>query len=94
MGGMRFFQGFVLGLCLIACAAIPSFNYKFFHLSGNNFAGTLLGPEPKDDVPFSQCAPVNGKQNCVVVFYSELNALIKDYKDTKAKLIACERGKK
>lgn len=88
-----FFAGFALALTLLACAAAPTFNYCFYHLSGNSFAGTLLGPEPKDDVPFERCIPVNGKQQCVVVFYTELNALVKDYKQTKQDLINCQRGK-
>lgn len=90
---MRFLLGFVWGCLLVACAATPVFPYKFFHISGNTFSGTLLGPTDKDDVPFSRCAPVNGVQQCVVVFYSELNALIKDYKQTKADLIACQKGR-
>lgn len=89
---MRFLSGFLVGCSLIACAASPVFNYKFFHISGNNFSGTLLGPTPKDDMPFSSCAPVNGKQQCVVVFYPELKALITDYEQTKSDLISCQRG--
>ena len=88
----QFLAGFILGASLIGCAASPIFPYKFYHLSGNNFTGTLLGPQPSDDVPFSTCKPVGNKQQCVVVFYSELSALIKDYKQTKSDLIACQRG--
>lgn len=87
-----FFAGFALALVLLACAAAPTFNYKFYNISGNSFAGTLLGPTPKDDVPFERCLPVNGKQQCVVVFYTELDALIKDYKTTKQNLIDCQKG--
>lgn len=93
MGMSKFLLGFTLGCSLIACAASPVFPYKFFHLSGNNFAGTLLGKEDKDDLPFERCRPVNGKQQCVVVFYSELNALVADYKKTKSDLIACQKGR-
>lgn len=88
----RFFMGFILGCALIGCAASPIFPYKFYHLTGNSFEGTLLGQTPKDDLPFAQCKPVNGKQQCVVVFYTELTALITDYKQTKSDLIACQRG--
>lgn len=91
---MRFLLGFIMGCSLIACAAAkPIFPYKFFHLSGNNFSGKLLGPKESDDLPFSRCAPVNGKQQCVVVFYPELTALVDDYKKTKQDLIDCQRGK-
>ena len=89
-----FLLGFMAcGFVFMACAATPVFPYKFFHLTGNNFSGTLLGKDSKDDVPFERCRPVNGKQHCVVVFYSELNALISDYKKTKSDLIACEKGR-
>jgi len=90
---MKFFMGFVLGCSLIACAAAPVFPYKFFHLTGNNFAGTLLGPAEGDDIPFRICTPVNGKQQCVVILYSELNKLVVDYKATKQALIDCQRGR-
>lgn len=83
----------LLNVFLVACAASPVFPYKWFHLSGNNFAGTLLGPTDKDDVPFERCRPVNGKQQCVVVFYPELTSLISDYKKTKSDLIACQKGR-
>lgn len=87
-----FFAGFALALVLLACAASPIFPYKFYHLSGNNFAGTLLGPKESDDVPFESCRPVSGKQQCVVVFYPELTAMVKDYKQCKSDLIACQRS--
>lgn len=88
-----FFLGFCLALTLLACAAAPIFPYKFYHLAGNSFSGTLQGPTPKDDIPFERCMPVNGKQQCVIVFYTELSALIKDYKQTKSDLISCQRGR-
>lgn len=88
-----FWGGLILGLALFACASVPVFSYKYFNISGNNFAGTLLGATQQDDVLFSRCAPVNGVQQCVVVFYPVLNALIVDYKQTKSDLIACQKGK-
>ena len=73
---------------LVACGTAPiTFNYKFYHLSGNNYAGTLLGPTKNDDVSFTDCRPSSGKQKCVVVFYTELAKIISDYKETKQKLI-------
>lgn len=88
----QFYWGLALGMTLFACAATPVFSYKYYNISGNSFTGTLLGPTPKDDLPFSQCAPVNGKQQCVVVFYPELQALITDYKTTKSDLIDCQKS--
>jgi hypothetical protein len=81
-----------INVFLIACAAAPVFPYKYFHLSGNNFEGMLLGAQPKDDIPFSECRPVNNKQQCVVVQYPVLGALIKDYKQCKSDLIGCQKS--
>lgn len=88
----RFFAGFFTCACLMACATSPLFSYRFYNITGNPYTGTLLGPDASKDIPFSRCAPVNGVQQCVVVFYTELNALIKDYKQTKVDLIACQKG--
>lgn len=90
---MKFFAGFILGCSLIACAAAPVFPYKYYHVSGNNFAGTLFGPGEKDDLPFLKCKPVGSTQQCVVVFYPELKALVTDYKQTKQDLVDCQRGR-
>ena len=107
MGAMMksFFAGFFLALTLLACAATPTFNYKFYHVTPaavwQTPAAKLLGEKPQDDRALTECAPVpgtdpNGKpivdQRCVVMFYDELRALVTDYKDTKQKLIDCQRG--
>lgn len=92
MGSMKYFIfGISIGLMVTACAGVV-WPYKFYHLSGNNFSGTLLGPKETDDIAFSECRPVNGKQRCVVVFYTELQKLVTDYKQTKQALYDCQRG--
>lgn len=101
----RFIAGFSLGCALIACAATPVFPYHFYHLSPSNAwdlpGGKLLGATPQDDHALSECRPVPGKdpqgkpvtvQRCAVVFYSELNSFISDYKQTKSDLIDCQKG--
>ena len=93
MGYLKFLSGFLFGCALVACGSLPVFPYHYYNISGNSFTGTLLGATPQDDIPFTQCKPVNGVQQCVVVFYPELNALIKDYKQTKSDLISCQHGK-
>lgn len=88
-------MGKIILICaffLIACGAAQiRFPYKFYHLSQNPYTGTLLGPTDKDDKPFTECKPVAGKEKCVVVFYTELTALIKDYKETKQALSDLQR---
>lgn len=83
---------FVCAFFLIACGAAQiRWPYRHYHLSGNPYTGTLLGPTEKEDKPFTECKPVNGKEKCVVVFYTELAALIKDYKETKQALSDLQR---
>lgn len=90
---MRGLSFFILGaIFFTACgSAAIKFQYKYFHLSGNPYTGTLLGPTEKDDIPFTECKPVNNKQKCVVVFYTELTSLIQDYKQTKQELIDLQK---
>lgn len=93
---MKGLKWFILGSVFFfgcATAGVPFF-YRFYHLTGNDFSGTLLGANEKDDEPFTSCKPVNGKQRCVVVFYTELNKLVADYKTTKTALIDCQKGKR
>lgn len=84
------------GICIgaaLATASCASFAFKYYGLDGVSYAdGKLLGPEPKDDLPFSRCEPDPGdKGKCVVMFGSEFFALKLDYQDTKNKLKRCER---
>ena len=84
---------FIIGAVFFtACgSAAVKFNYKFYNLAGNSYSGTLLGPTDKDYLPFTECKPVNNKQKCAVVFYTELAAIISDYKQTKQELIDLQR---
>lgn len=75
-----------------ACgSASVKFPYRWYNLTGNSYVGTLLGPTEKEDLPFTECKPVNNKQKCAVVFYSELAELIQDYKQTKSDLIDLQK---
>lgn len=102
-GSVKIIFAFVLGLTIFtACAAAPIvFPFKWWHVQPSAVwqapSGKLLSEKPEDDKPLSFCMPTKnseGKdvQQCVVMSYAELNALIKDYKDTKQKLIDCQRG--
>lgn len=102
MGKLKFLAGFVFGaMFFVACgvADIP-FKYKFFHISPIQVwdfpNGSLIGDGVRQLL--KDCKPVKnseGKlvQRCVVVFYSELNKLVADYKNTKQQLIDCQRGR-
>jgi hypothetical protein len=103
---MRIFTAFILGaMFFTACgtATVP-FPYKFFHVSPievwDHDEGKLKGADPKFDHDLKDCKPtrLNEKgqliQECVVVFYEELNDLVDDYKTTKQQLIDCQKGKK
>lgn len=93
---------FLLGAVFFAACGTAEirFPYKYFHISPANTweksDGKLLG----DGITYelSKCKPVKnseGKsvQQCVVMFYSELNKAIADYKTTKQQLIDCQRGR-
>lgn len=95
--------GFILGaLFITACGTLGDvkFPYEFFHVSPISTwsapSGQLVGSKVRYDL--KKCAPVKNSQGklvqqCVVVFYSELNKVIADYKNTKQALIDCQRGR-
>lgn len=85
-----FLFGFLSCLFLLGCAG---FSYRYYGLSGVSYeSGILLGPKPKDDIPFSACAPnPENKNPCVVMFAKEFFALKLDYEDTKQKLKECQK---
>jgi hypothetical protein len=87
-----FIFGFLSALFLLGCAG---FSYRYYGVSEVDYEhGTLLGPKPKDDLPFSKCAPSAQTQHpCVVMFTTEFYALRQDYDDLKNRLIACEKAK-
>lgn len=78
---------------LIGCAA---FNYRYYGLGQVVYEhGMLLGPKPKDDLPFSQCAPNATTQHpCVVLFTKDFFAFKQDYEDLQIRLSDCEKAKK
>lgn len=68
-----------------------SFPYRHYGLDAQSYEGTLLGPEPKDDLPLSVCKPddqVQGK--CIVVLAAEWFRLKQEYLDMQSRLKACE----
>jgi hypothetical protein len=101
MGRIAFF---ILGAVFyISCATAIKFSYRFYHITPAGVwdypNGRLLGAKESDDYDLSRCKPVrkNEKgqliQECVVVFYTELNKLVAEYKQTKQALIDCQRGR-
>lgn len=84
--------GVLSGCLLMGCA---SFAYRYYGLEGVRYEeGKLLGPVPKEDLPFSSCAPnVESKHPCVLMFAKEFYAFKLDYEDTKQDLETCEREK-
>ena len=80
----------LLLLAIIGCGA--TFPFKHYGLDAQNYDGTLLGPDPKQDLPLSECKPderVRGK--CVVMLSSEFFRMKFNYLDISNRLIACER---
>jgi len=95
MGSLKpkwaFLAGWWVCLILVGCAG---FTFRYYGLEGVRYEdGKLLGAEPKDDLPFSACAPDGRvKQKCVVMFVSEFFKLKTDYEDTKEQLKQCQQG--
>ena len=85
-------KSFTLGIlvCLAACSAA---GFKYYGLDGVDYrSGTLLGPKPKDDLPFYRCEPdASKKHKCVIMFTADFFALKQDYEDVKMRLKACEK---
>jgi len=92
IGRQGLLVGFLFSVLLSACAG---FSYRFYGLDRVDYEqGTLTGPKPKNDLPFSSCAPnAQFKNPCVVMFAPEFFNLKADYEDTKIRLTECERGK-
>jgi hypothetical protein len=81
--------GVVLGILLVGCAGL-AFPYRHYGMDLPEYEGTLLGPSPKFDLPFSLCKPddvVKGK--CVIMFAEEFYKLKTEYKDMARRLRAC-----
>ncbi len=87
----QFLFGFLACLMIVGCAGA---GFRYYGLSAVNYNdGMLLGPKPKDDIPFSACAPVgNDAYPCVVMFSKEFFALKQDYEDTKQRLKECQKS--
>ncbi len=88
----RFVLGFASCLLLVGCTG-ASFPYRYYALDADSYAGSLRGPEPKDDVALSQCAPTEAnKAPCIVMQTDKFLSAKKDYLDMQNRLIECERG--
>lgn len=80
--------GLLFGLVLAGCAG---FQYKYYALDAASYEGALRGPEPKDDLPLTECQPdarVRGK--CVVMLVDEFRAFRIDYDRIKTQLNECQ----
>ena len=98
--GRAFALGFASALALAGCAAMK-FPYHWYGLQPFSYDGTLLGPEPKDDLPLSDCAPeprpspgpspgppANGR--CVVLKSEVFLKLRTDFLELEQRLSDCE----
>ena len=80
----------LLCLILVACAG---FQYTYYGLAPKSYDGTLLGPNPKQDVPFATCSPTpTDVGKCIVMTREEFFKLRLDYSDLQTKLKACQSG--
>lgn len=86
-----FTYGMFVMLCFVACAGL--FPYKHYGLSLAQYTnGKLLGPDPKEDLDISVCAPdaqIKGK--CVVMLSNDFFSMKSDFEQTKQALIDCQK---
>lgn len=67
--------GFVAGFLLIGCVS-ASIGYKYYGLDADSYGGKLLGPKPKDDIPFEVCKPdEQSKGKCAVMLSAEFKSM-------------------
>jgi hypothetical protein len=84
-------RGLLLACVLGLLGCGTTFNYRYYGLEADSYGGKLLGPKPKDDIPFSVCAPdEHDKGKCAVILRAELEKLMRDYADMRERLKACE----
>ena len=98
-----FALGILAGFALAGCAGF--FPYKYYGMHLESYEGSLLGPKPKDDLPFTVCEPdptpsviPSGPQpkpnrgKCVVMLSDEFFAMKQDMLETKKRLVECEHA--
>ena len=85
-------KGFALGVfCCIVLFGCTGFSVKYFGLDSVDYSrGKLLGPEPKDDMPFYACAPTDARHKCVVMFSNDFFKFKQEFIDMQNKLKECE----
>jgi hypothetical protein len=91
MGLMKRFAMVAALLSVGAASCASTFPYRWFGLDAKNYEGTLLGPKPKDDLPFSTCEPDDvTKGNCVVMLVEEFHRMRAKYVELQQRLKSCE----
>jgi hypothetical protein len=88
MGIRSFTLGFVLAMCISACAGVK-FLYKYYVFDYE--AQVLRGPEPKDDLKSNICQITNGEYQCMVMKIGEFYRLKSDYLKMGNRLEELER---
>ncbi len=87
-------KGFYLGFfcCFVLSCATAAFNYKYYGMNLAQYKdGKLLGPEPKDDLPFERCAPTEAdKGPCVVMFREDFFNMKEAYLRNEQALLDCQ----
>lgn len=90
MVNRHFVIGFIACLVLMGCSG---FSYHYYGLDQVDYQqGFMRGPKPKDDLPFSVCAPdASNKFKCVVLLAKDFFAFKQDYEDVKLQLQECQK---
>lgn len=73
-----------------SCAS--TFPYKFYNIELPSYEkGKLIGEDPDDDLPISNCQPdETNKGKCTIFLINEHERFVTDYIETKDRLKQCE----
>lgn len=90
--GVSFVIGVSLATLLWGCVS-AIFPYKYYGIQMATWDGRLLGKTPADDLDLKMCMPTNGNlAPCSIIFNSDLQRLIVDYKDKENQIIYLQRN--
>lgn len=83
----------IIAMTAIGSSCAAAFPYKYYGIVPST--NTLLGKEPKYDLPLSLCEPDDQlKGKCVVLFTEDFERLVTDHVSLKERLKQCEQNGK
>lgn len=83
--------GIAIGFLLAGC--VSAIGYRYYGIDAKSYEGTLLGPKPKDDIPFHSCEPdEQNKGKCVVMLTDDFKAMATELLQLRVALKDCQKN--